>query len=223
MAPTPRTTYWEQLYQHLSPEQVSWYEPQATTSLQLLTRTSLSFDAPILDVGSGHSPFLTQLLARGYVNLIAADCSATALDQHRQQLPAEQAERVLWVVDDVTDSQYLHVLDPVMLWHDRGTLHGLLTPAQVGGYRRLLDHMVMAHGWALLGVRLPGEQALSDAGLLVHPYDAAGLIALLGESYVLHQTIEEVHITPEGEPQPYLFALFRRNETSRQGAWRSER
>jgi hypothetical protein len=219
MPSTLLTTYWDQLYQHQVPEQANWYQPRATAALQLLATTGLSFDAPVLDVGSGHSPFLTELLAQGYTNLIATDCSATALDQHRRQLPAEQAAHVLWVVDDVTAPQYVHVLDPVLLWHDRGTLHGLLSPLQIRAYRRLLDHMLTAQGWALLGVRLPTADTPTDGGLLLHPYDAASLAELLGENYVLQRTIEEMHFTPQGEMQPYLYALFRRDDTTRTGPW----
>jgi hypothetical protein len=212
--PTPlRTTYWNQLHQHLAPEQAPWYQPRATASLELLARTALPFDAPILDVGSGHSPFLTKLLDQGYFNLIATDCSVTALDQHRRGLAPAQAEQVLWVVDDLIDPHFLPALNPVLLWHDRGVLHGLLSPAEPA------DYMLAAHGWALLGVRLPAEQPLSEGGLLIQPYDAAGLGALLGESYALRHTVEELHVTPEGETQPYLYALFQRNGTSREGAW----
>lgn len=220
MASLLLSAYWDQWYAQADPAQASWHQERAAAALDLIARIALPFDAPLIDVGSGHSPLLTALLAQGYANVIAADISATALDQHRRSLPAEQAARVLWVVDDVTAPQHLVVLEPVVLWHDRGLLDGLLSPGQTAAYRRLLDHMVVARGWVVLGVRAPtAGTPPTNAGLLVQPYDAAGLAALLGPDYELQHTINEVHRTPQGQEQPHLYALFQRNETSRSGAW----
>lgn len=216
--------YWNQLYSQQAPEQASWYQPHATASLQLFSRAELPFDAPILDVGSGLSPFLNGLLAQGYTNLIATDVSATALDQHRRGLPPEQAERVLWVVDDLTDPQHLPLLDPVLLWHDRATLHGLVNSRQAATYCRLLHHMVAAHGWVLVGVRAPeADGPPSDAGLLTQPYDVASLQALLGPDFTLHCDLQEPHHTPQGQIQPYTYALFQRNATARAGTWHEQK
>ncbi|GAA3995470.1 class I SAM-dependent methyltransferase [Hymenobacter fastidiosus] len=221
MPPSLLTTYWDQLYAQRTPEQSSWYQPYPTVSLSLFAETGLPFDAPIVDVGSGLSPFLNELLAQGYFNLIATDCSATALDQHCRALPSAQAERVLWVVDDVTASEHLPLLDPVLLWHDRGLLHTLRSPAQIATYCRLLHHMVDAHGWVLLAVRAPTAAPVStpDAGLLVQPYTTAEIAALLGPSYTLHTAREETHQPPQGALQPYTHVLFRRNDTRREGKW----
>lgn len=214
------SNYWDTLYAQRRPEQASWFQQQAEACLRLFARTNLPFDAPIIDVGSGLSPFFDGLLAQGYVNLIATDLSATALDQHRRRLPPAQADRVLWVVDDVTAPQHLPLLDPVMLWHDRALLHRLTSPTQRATYRRLLDHMVLAYGWVLLAARAPQPGTpLTDAGLLVQPYTVAELTALLGTDYALRGAFDEVHETPQGEKQDYTFALFQRNATSRTGAW----
>ncbi|MBT2559432.1 class I SAM-dependent methyltransferase [Hymenobacter sp. ISL-91] len=214
------TNYWDTLYAQQRVQQASWFEPQASASLRLFAHTDLPFDAPILDVGSGLSPFLNELLNQGYLNLIATDLSATALDQHRRHLSPEQASRVLWVVDDVTAPQHLPLLNPVLLWHDRALLHGLTSAAHTQTYIRLLNHMVEAHGWVILGVRSPQPAPpLTDAGLLVQAYDVAGLVALLGANYQLRHTFDEAHETPQGQQQGYTYALFQRNATSRNGLW----
>jgi hypothetical protein len=220
MIPASLTNYWNTFYAQRPLEQAGWFQPHATAALHLFARAALPFDAPVIDVGAGRSPFLNALLAQGYTNLIATDLSATALDQHRRQLPPELAERVLSVVDDVTAPQHLPLLDPVLLWHDRGLLHSLLSAAQTQAYCRLLDHMVLAHGWVLLGARAPQPGPPStEAGLLVQPYDVAQLTALLGENYALEHTFEDVHETPQGEKHGYTYGLFQRNATSRTGDW----
>ncbi len=220
MTPASLTNYWNTLYAQRQLEQAGWFQPRASAALHLFARAALPFDAPVVDVGAGLSPFLNGLLDQGYTNLIATDLSTTALDQHRRQLPPELAERVLSVVDDVTAPQHLPLLDPVLLWHDRGLLHSLMSATQTQAYCRLLDHMVLAHGWVLLGVRAPQPgPPLTEAGLLVQPYDVAELTALLGDNYALRGTFEEVHETPQGEKQGYTYGLFQRNATSRTGAW----
>lgn len=220
MIPTSLTNYWNTLYAQRQLEQAEWFQPRASAALHLFARAALPFDAPVIDVGAGLSPFLNGLLTQGYTNLIATDLSATALDQHRRQLPPELAERVLSVVDDVTAPQHLPLLDPVLLWHDRGLLHSLLSATQTQAYCRLLHHMVLAHGWVLLGVRAPQPgPPLTEAGLLVHPYDVAELTALLGANYALRHTFEEMHETPQGEKIGYTYVLFQRNATPRTSGW----
>ena len=220
MTTSSLSNYWDTFYAQRRPEQASWFQPQAVACLRLFAHANLPFDAPILDVGSGLSPFLDELLAQGYGNLIATDLSATALHQHQCRLPPEHAERVLWVVDDVTAPQHLPLLDPVLLWHDRALLHGLMSARQTATYCRLLNHMVLAHGWVLLAARAPQPgPALTDAGLLVQPYGVAEFTALLGADYTLRCALNEVHETPQGEKQAYTYALFQRNATSRSGAW----
>lgn len=220
MSTSSSTNYWDTLYAQQRAEQASWFEQQAAASLRLFTHTDLPFDAPVLDVGSGLSPFLNGLLDQGYVNLIATDLSATALDQHRRQLSPEQGSRVLWVVDDVTAPQHLPLLNPVLLWHDRALLHGLTSAAHTQAYCRLVHHMVDAHGWVMLGVRSPQPgPPLTDVGLLIQAYDVAGLVDLLGTNYTLRHTFDEVHQTPQGQQQGYTFTLFQRNATCRTGLW----
>ena len=220
MTPASLINYWNTFYAHQPLAQASWFDPHASAALQLFARAALPFDAPVVDVGAGRSPFLDGLLSQGYTNLIATDVSATALDQYRRQLRPELAERVLSVVDDVTAPQHLPLLDPVLLWHDRGLLHGLLSATQTQAYCRLLNHMVLAHGWVLLGVRAPQPgPPLTEAGLLVQPYDVAALGALLGANFALRHTLEEMHETPQGEQQAYTYGLFQRNATARTGAW----
>ncbi|MCR5890414.1 hypothetical protein LRS06_22055 [Hymenobacter sp. J193] len=180
----------------------------------------MPFDAPVLDVGAGVSPFLSGLLAQGYTNLIATDLSATALAEHRRQLPPAQAEHVMWVVDDLLQPQHLPLLDPVLFWHDRAVLHGFLGSAQTAAYARLLHHMVAAHGWVLLSARAP-ESAVppTEAGLLLQPYTVADLQVLLGSNYTLQAATEEVHQPLTGDAHPYTYALFQRNATCRQAPW----
>lgn len=217
MSSASQTIFWENLYAQRRPEQASWFQRQATASLRLFAEANLPFDAPVLDVGAGVSPFLSGLLAQGYMNLIATDLSATALAEHRQQLPPALAEHVMWIVDDLLQPQHLPLLDPVLFWHDRAVLHGFVCSTQTAAYARLLHYMVAAHGWVLLSARAP-ESGLppTQEGLLLQPYTVSDLQDLLGPDYTLQAVVEEMHQPPAGEAHPYTYALFQRNATHRQ-------
>src|SRR5439155_912227 len=48
-------SHWEGIYRNKLPTQVSWYQPHARRSLDLIRRVSPPFDGAILDVGGGAS------------------------------------------------------------------------------------------------------------------------------------------------------------------------
>lgn len=176
--------------------------PLVHTTRHLLDITALAFDAPVLDVRAGWSLLVPELLAHGYANLIAADASATALLELRQQLPPEQVARVLWVVDDLDDPHCLFRLEPVLLWHDPSPpSEASRDPQSTNTYWHLLRYMVGARGWVLLGGERPAE-----------------LAAFLGPDYQLRLVLKDVSFSLPGET-PATYALFQRNNTSRQGPW----
>ncbi|RSK23938.1 class I SAM-dependent methyltransferase [Hymenobacter metallilatus] len=180
-------------------------------ALSLLALTNLPLEVPILDLGAGACTFLNSLLEQGYTNLIAVDVSAVALEEHRRQLSAEQVERVLWLVDDVTHAEELRLLDPILLWHDRAMLSLLGLPEQLHAYRALLDHMVEpGQGWVLLSVEVP-VQAPHLGDLSRQPYSLAGLVTFLGADYALQQHREYMQQLPSGAKVPCLYALFKRH------------
>jgi hypothetical protein len=198
------------------------YQPLAMEQLRLLECTGLAFDAPILHVGADAADLVLPLLKRGYANHVVIAENATDLAQCQQQLPPAQAERVLWVVDDVACSGHVAALDPVLLWHDRTRVHELATVARRAGYRRLLNHMMSAHGWVLLGVEPTEASQLpvaADALAMQTSLAVTRLADFIGADYTLRHVLEEVHLSASNEAHPRTYALFQRNDTCRQGAW----
>lgn len=186
---------------------------QADASLRLVAETGLAHDAPILDVGCGTSAFLAGLLDQHYRNLLATDISATALEQHRRQLGAERADRILWLEDDVTNPRQLMALKPILLWHDQGLLQELTQVPQQAAYRQLLDHMLMPGGWLILAAIAP--DAASPAGKVA--YTAGQLAALLGEEYQVRRHFQAPYGRLAEPTQPYTYALFQRGFHPRRG------
>lgn len=202
--------HWNARYQQLPP-----LAPltQADTSLRLIADTGLAHDAPILDVGCGTSAFLAGLLAQRYGNLLATDISATALQQHQRQLGAEQADRILWLEDDILNPRQLRTLEPILLWHDQGLLQEFTKVPQQAAYRQLLDHMLLPGGWLLAATLAP--DAASPGGKSA--YTADQLAALLGEEYQLRRQLQAPYGRLAEPVQPYTYALFQRSLHPRRG------
>ncbi|MEO7887291.1 MAG: SAM-dependent methyltransferase, partial [Polaromonas sp.] len=72
-------SHWEQVYTTKSAEAVSWYQPHATLSLDLICRLAQSKATRIVDVGGGASSLVDDLLARGMTEVGVLDISSAAL------------------------------------------------------------------------------------------------------------------------------------------------
>ena len=64
--PVSSREHWDTIYRTKTPNEVSWYQPEAALSLDLIRRTTPALDAPILDVGGGASTLVDGLLEAGY-------------------------------------------------------------------------------------------------------------------------------------------------------------
>lgn len=93
--------HWEHVYASKAATSVSWYQPHATLSLDLIQRIGLGPEAAIIDVGGGASTLVDDLAGRGYRDLTVLDLSGEALAIARKRL-GRAGERVRWVESDVT-------------------------------------------------------------------------------------------------------------------------
>ena len=83
-----RRSHWEKVYDIKAPDQVSWFRPHLQMSLGLIERAVPDRSASIIDVGSGPSTLVDDLLAAGYRNLTVLDISRSAIDVARNRLGA---------------------------------------------------------------------------------------------------------------------------------------
>ena len=58
--------HWEKVYQTKSPDAVSWFQEHASLSLEIIRSVGETSDAQIIDVGSGASTLLDDLLTDGF-------------------------------------------------------------------------------------------------------------------------------------------------------------
>lgn len=197
--------HWERIYRTKAPEAVSWYRSHLETSLALIERAVDRTSASIIDVGGGESTLVDDLLARGYENITILDISQTAIDATQKRL-GSVAEQVRWLVADITQVELESSTYDV--WHDRAVFHFLTEPEQRMAYIRQVVRAVKPGGHVIVSTFGP-EGPTKCSGLEVVRYDAESLHDEFGARFRLEESFKELHQTPFGTTQQFLYCYCR--------------
>lgn len=199
-----RRSHWEGIYTAREPEQVSWYQPRAALSLEIILQSVPDRAAPLLDVGGGASTLVDGLVEAGYRSITLLDVSETALERVRRRL-AERAAGVNFVAGDVLTADlpasWYH------LWHDRAAFHFLTDPADRTAYLDQVRRSVVPGGWVLMAT-FAEDGPIRCSGLEVVRYSPSQLHAALGRDFDLADSRRERHVTPSGAVQWFTYCLF---------------
>jgi len=198
-------THWEKIYAEKDPNAVSWYRPHLETSLELIERTSAGHASSIIDVGGGESTLVDDLLTRGYENITVLDISQTAIDANKSRL-GQASERVRWLVADITRVELARSAYDV--WHDRAVFHFLTAPGDRVAYVRQVARAVKPGGHVIVSTFGP-EGPTKCSGLNVVRYDAESLHREFGVDFRLLGSSKELHQTPFGTIQQFLYCYCR--------------
>jgi SAM-dependent methyltransferase len=199
-------THWEKIYSTKAPDAVSWFRPHLETSLALIERVAPDPSASVIDVGGGQSTLIDDLIVRGYKNISVLDISSTALEATRERL-GPLAECVHWFISDVTQVDLPpHAYD---VWHDRAVFHFLTAKEQRVAYVEKVASAVKHGGHVVISTFGP-EGPAKCSGLDVVRYSAESLHREFGERFDLVQSFEELHNTPFGTSQQFLYCCLKR-------------
>ena len=196
--------HWETIYQTKLPESFSWYSPHLKMSLALIERAASGKASSIIDVGGGESTLVDDLLARGYCNLTVLDISQTALDVTKKRLDSTTSG-VHFLVADITRVELERGAYDV--WHDRAVFHFLTEMEQRAAYVRNVAHAVRRGGHVIVSAFGP-EGPKKCSGLDVMRYDAESLHEQFGVGFRLLDSQTELHHTPFGTTQQFLYCLL---------------
>lgn len=206
---TDRRHHWNQIYSEKSPEAASWYQSKPDLSLSLIRATGIALNVPILDVGGGASTLVDNLLSERYARVAVLDISARALDYARSRLGAN-AKQVEWFEADVTAFRPPHRFG---LWHDRAVFHFLTHPADRARYVETMFGALVPGGHVIIAAFAIGGP-MRCSGLDIVQYDAAKLGAELGARFSLLEERSELHRTPAGKEQPFVYFRLRQNASA---------
>jgi SAM-dependent methyltransferase len=197
--------HWNGVYEAKAASEVSWYRPHLDTSLSLIGRAASSQTAAIIDVGAGEATLVDDLLGRGYTDLTVLDISENALAATRARLGAD-AVRVNWICGDATTVELPERRFDV--WHDRAVFHFLTDPTPRAAYVRQVARSVRVGGHVIVGTFGP-EGPRQCSGLDVMRYDAQALHDEFGARFELVDHREELHETPTGRHQQFVWCYCR--------------
>lgn len=195
-----RQQHWETVYGNKAVDQVSWFQPHAASSLRLIEGCA-DKNAHIIDVGAGASVLVDDLLDAGYQNLTVLDLAESALETSRSRLGA-RAQSVRWIAADITRAELPAAHYDV--WHDRAVFHFLTAPDDRARYVAQVLKSVKPGGHVVIAAFGPGGP-LQCSGLDVMHYAPEALHAEFGAPFRLlgHQT--EIHHTPAGQEQEFVY------------------
>ena len=197
--------HWEKIYGKKAPDAVSWYRQHLEISLDLIERATPDHSSFIIDVGGGESTLVDDLLTRGYHNITILDISQTAIDVTKKRLgPA--SERAQWLRADITNAELEHTTYDV--WHDRAVFHFLTTIEGHVAYVRQAAKAVKPGGHVIVSTFGP-EGPTKCSSLDVVRYDAESLRNEFGVRFHLLDSSKELHQTPFGTVQQFLYCLCR--------------
>ena len=196
--------HWDAAYKRLTASGVSWYQPHATLSIEIVETLRLPLQTPVIDVGGGASTFADSLVAMGYSDVTVLDLSTEALNLAKQRLGPEAP--VQWIAADLLEWVPARAYG---LWHDRAVFHFLTDEKQRAAYLEKLGSTISRPGYAVLATFAPdGPERCS--GLPVARYGVDDLTELLrsAELEVVGGCGEE-HLTPAGVVQPFMWVIAR--------------
>jgi SAM-dependent methyltransferase len=201
-----RQAHWQQVYSAKGERDVSWFQESPVVSLRLMEAAGLRLDTCVLDVGGGASRLVDALLAKGVGCVCVLDIAGEALTLAQARLGSDGG-RVQWIVADVTEPW---VAKPVDIWHDRAVFHFLTNASDRAGYLVQLRRHLKPGGTAIIATFGPdGPEKCS--GLPVVRYTPEALAEELGHSFMLVESVPELHHTPHGKTQAFQYARFVKN------------
>lgn len=197
--------HWEKVYRTRHATEVSWYRPHLERSLAIIEAIGADQNACVLDVGGGASTLVDDLLAKGYRQLSVLDLSEAALRAARDRLGASD-NPVIWLHGDVRTI----ALEPqsIDVWHDRAVFHFLLEPAHRAAYVRQVARAMRPGGSVIVATFGP-EGPTKCSGLDIVRYDAEGLHDEFGPAFRLVESRTELHRTPFGTTQQFVYCFCR--------------
>jgi SAM-dependent methyltransferase len=202
---TQDPAHWEAMYRERPPTAVSWYQREASISIEMLERLGVGPDDRIVDVGGGASVLVDHLLDAGFRRITVLDISARALAESRRRL-GDRGGAVEWVCQDLLTWRPDERYD---VWHDRALFHFMVAESDRDGYLATLRAALAPGGAAVVGTfAADGPERCS--GLGVERYDPSRLAAAFGPDLEVLATGREVHRTPAGADQAFTWLGMRR-------------
>jgi len=201
--------HWNKIYTNNPITQLGWYEAKPFPSVQLIERCAVPKHSPIVDIGSGTTTLISNLLELGYQNLYAIDISDIALKKAKALLEKERVTQVHWMVDDIINPSAVLQLQNIAIWHDRAVFHFLTEEHHRQTYHSVLQKVVMPGGFIIMAT-FAMDGATKCSGLPVQRYSVESLGEFFGDGFKFVESLDYTYQMPSGDLRPYVYARFQK-------------
>ena len=198
--------HWDEIFGHTEDSRLGWYEKEARATLGLIGKIPRWESSMIFLPGAGTSVLIEALLSEG-ARLVLNDISSTALNRVEERLK-DRCDSVEWLCQDIAQPIQSSI-PPVDIWIDRAVLHFLTDEEDIKGYFTNLQSLLRVGGHAIFA-EFSENGAPKCAGLTLHRYSLEELSERLGPSFDMIAHFEHTYFNPNGDPRPYIYALYRR-------------
>jgi 2-polyprenyl-3-methyl-5-hydroxy-6-metoxy-1,4-benzoquinol methylase len=200
------TEHWNKIFSNSKDNQLGWYESDFSQTLKFVEKIDNWQNARIFVAGAGTSA-LVEALLNSNAHLILNDLSTKAIELLKAKYDKHNP-KITWNCQDLSKTLPLNLGD-VDIWIDRAVLHFITNDEQIGQYFRNVNAVVKSRGYALLA-EFSKSGAQQCAGLDVRRYDLPDFEDNLPQ-FQLISSEEYTYINPNGDPRPYIYALFKRD------------
>ncbi len=200
-----RKKHWENIYETKQLDEVSWYQPNPTTSLYFIKQFSVPLTAKIIDIGGGDSFFVDYLLQLGYTDITVLDISENAVKRAKIRL-GHKATAVKWIVADAASFQPTEKYD---FWHDRAAFHFLTDEKEIANYIKTAQQNINSNGVLIVGT-FSEQGPKKCSGIEIKQYSETSLTDVFGKYFEKSDSFSINHKTPFDTIQNFVFCSFRK-------------
>lgn len=196
-------SHWENIYSTKADNEVSWYQEEPKTSLELINKYAVQNSANVLDVGGGNSNVVIRLHEQGFSNLNVLDISGKALQRTQQKL-GDKSGYINWIESSVLEASP----KDIDVWHDRAVFHFLTKAEDIQRYIEVLKNALTPSGIFILAT-FSTSGPLKCSGLEITQYDMDKIHQTFGEHFEVLEHFEEAHTTPFDTEQAFQFVILK--------------
>ncbi|MEC8367482.1 MAG: SAM-dependent methyltransferase [Bacteroidota bacterium] len=198
-------SHWENIYSSKNEDGVSWFQEYPKTSIDLIEKYSSNKSISIVDIGSGRSRILKNLIENEYDDLTYLDISQEACSKSKISL-GNNKDLVQWYVVNVLDFNTEYNFS---IWHDRAVFHFIISKEDVEKYKQVALHNIVEGGYLILGTFSEnGPEKCS--GLNVSRYSPESLKKIFNPEFKMIESFTIDHKTPFDTNQNFLFSIFKK-------------
>ena len=202
------TEHWNEIFKKTDEKKLGWYEDDYSQTMKLLGLIPEWKNSKIFVPGVGTSD-LINLLLQSNAKLVLNDLSSVAIEKAKNKYN-DRMLHVQWICQDISKTLPLE-LNYIDIWIDRAVLHFLTDEDDIKGYFENVKSTLKAGGYAIFA-EFSMTGASKCAGLTLHRYSIEELSEILGSLFKLVSHFDNTYINPDGDPRPYIYALYKREE-----------